>query len=92
MSGTARIDVAEALNGSRHYEVPFSMHVDANGTPAIVRGTIDCLVRKSPSALTVVELKTGRPRARDRRQLDLYVRAALTLHPGTFVDGILLYL
>ena len=49
MSGTARIDVVEALSGSRHYEVPFSMHVDANGTPAIVRGTIDYLMRKSPS-------------------------------------------
>jgi ATP-dependent helicase/nuclease subunit A len=92
LSARSRADVVEALTGTtRAYEVPFSLHVNVDAVPHVVRGSIDCLVRKSPSALTVVELKTGRPHSQHQRQLDLYVRAARVLYPGDAVEGLLLY-
>ena len=92
-----RPDVQAALDGvDRLYEVPFAMLED--GGRIVVRGAIDCLVRRADGRLTVVEFKTGRPREAHQRQLDLYVRAARQLRtrpedagPGD-VDGVLLYL
>jgi hypothetical protein len=93
LDAASRCDVAEALSGtSRLYEVPFSMHLEVNSIRSIVRGTIDCVVRKDPAALKVVEFKTGRAQPDHQRQLDLYVRAAQALHPGERVDGILIYI
>ena len=92
LDAASRRDVVDALSGtSRIYEVPFSMRIEVNGIRSIVRGTIDCLVRKAPAALTVVEVKTGRAHSSHERQLDLYVRAAQALHPGERVDGLLVY-
>jgi hypothetical protein len=86
-----RPDVVEALAGERHHEVPFSLRLD--GTPTrIVRGVIDCLVRKPGGPWLIVEIKTGRPRADHERQLDLYLQAARALHPDDPVSGMLLYL
>ncbi len=53
----------------------------------ILRGTIDCLIRKEDGSIVVVEFKTGRPRAAHRPQLDLYVEAARSLFPGATVEG-----
>ena len=86
----ARPDVKQALAGaSRFYEVPFSLLAEAR----IVRGTIDCVVRKEDGSLLVVELKTGRPHDSHRRQLDVYLRAVRALYGTTSeVAGELLYL
>ena len=80
----------QALAGaSRFYEVPFSLLAEAR----IVRGTIDCVVRKEDGSLLVVELKTGRPHDSHRRQLDVYLRAVRALYGTTSeVAGELLYL
>jgi ATP-dependent helicase/nuclease subunit A len=86
----ARPDVAELLeSGDVWHEVPFSM---ADGDPpAILRGTIDCLVRRPGGGFTVLEFKTGAPRLAHERQLALYVRAAEQLFRGAKVDGLLVY-
>jgi hypothetical protein len=57
----------------------------------IIRGTIDCVVQKDDGSLLVVELKTGRRREADERQLELYVRAVSALGGGGSVSGLLLY-
>ena len=58
---------------------------------AVLRGTIDCLIRTAPGRMTVLEFKTGRPRDEHRLQLDLYRRAAERLFPGMVVDARLVY-
>ena len=88
----ARSDVTALLTaGTRLHEVPFSMLLADEGTPVILRGTIDCLIRRPEGSLTVVEFKTGRPRPSHQRQLDLYVAAARAVFPGAAVDGALVY-
>ena len=62
----------------------------ADGGP-IVRGTIDCLARTGPDQVTVLEFKTGRPRAWHEAQLRLYQRAAERLFPGGQVRAELVY-
>lgn len=62
------------------------------GGPAVVRrGTIDCLVRDTDGRITVLEFKTGRPRAEHARQLDVYVTAARAMFPEAAVDGRVVY-
>ena len=87
-----RPDVAMALSGAeRIFEVPFALALEDGRS--IVRGTIDCLVRKKDGAILVVEFKTGRPQPEHQRQLDLYVQAAALLHADApQVSGVLLYL
>jgi RecB family exonuclease len=93
LSAQNRPDIVEAFNGvERLYEVPFSLLITDGETDRIVRGTIDCLVRKEDGSITVVELKTGAPRAAHQRQLDVYVRAAQALCGVDRVTGALLYL
>jgi len=75
------------LAGERIHEVPFTMRVDG----AMVRGTIDCLVRTAPDRLTLLEFKTGRPRPEHRTQLDLYRRAAESVCPESVIDARLIY-
>jgi ATP-dependent helicase/nuclease subunit A len=88
-----RADVTVAMQGGeRLHEVPFSLWTSDGAGARMIRGSIDCLVRREDGRLAVVELKTGRPRSAHQRQLDLYVRAAQALHPGVQVDGVLLYL
>ena len=72
-------------------EVPFSLRIDDNGRPIILRGTIDGVAISAQGAVTVIEFKTGQPRASHQAQLDLYVRAARELFPGQAVEGVLVY-
>jgi hypothetical protein len=88
-----RADVAVTMQGvERLFEVPFSLRTSDGAGARMIRGTIDCLVRREDGQLSVVELKTGRPHSAHQRQLDLYVRAMQALHPGVQVAGVLLYL
>ena len=88
-----RPDVRSALDGvERSYEVPFSLSMGGEGQAAVVRGTIDCLVRKADGRLLVLEFKTGRRRVAHERQLELYMRAARAIWSGAIVDGLLVYL
>ena len=75
------------LAGERVHEVPFTMRIEGS----ILRGTIDCLVRTAPDRMTLLEFKTGRPRAEHLTQLDAYRRAAEAVFPGTIVDARLVY-
>ena len=81
-----RPDVSVLLDSAAClYEVPFSLRPDAEDAAgqAIVRGTIDCLARRPDGGIVIVEIKTGRPRNWHRAQLDLYLRAARALWPGS---------
>jgi ATP-dependent helicase/nuclease subunit A len=89
----AREDVARALaSGERFYEVPFSYLVPGSEPPEILRGAIDCLIRRKDGSALIVELKTGRRHAAHERQLDLYVRAVEASQPGVRVERMLVYL
>ena len=88
-----RDDVARALaSGERFHEVPFSYLVPGSEPPLILRGAIDCLIRRNDGTHLVIELKTGRPHASHERQLDLYVRAVAASRPGATVERMLVYL
>ena len=87
----AMADVSELLDSSeRFHEMPFSYM--RPGHPAqVLRGTIDCLVRRPDGTIVVLEFKTGIPFAGHGRQLDLYIRAASDLFPGAAVTGRVVY-
>jgi RecB family endonuclease NucS len=88
----ARDEVIRLL-ASHHVlaEVPFSLRIDDEERPVILRGTIDGLAIAADGSVTVVELKTGQARAFHQAQLDVYMRAARSLFPGRTVEGRLLY-
>jgi len=89
---SARDEVVRLLSSADVMaEVPFSLRIDDNGRPIILRGTIDGVAISERGAVTVVEFKTGQPRASHQEQLDLYVRAARELFPGREVEGLLVY-
>jgi hypothetical protein len=93
-------------SGECWYEVPFSSTAVA-GMPAgagdldtgrpfgrgpvIVRGTIDCIVRRPGGELTVLEFKTGRPRPEHEVQLQVYLAVTRDLFPSATVDGFVIY-
>jgi ATP-dependent helicase/nuclease subunit A len=83
----ARADVRALSDGERLHEVPFTMH--ENGV--ILRGTIDCVVRRPDGSLTVLEFKTGKPRPEHRVQLEVYKRAAERAFRAARVDAWLVY-
>ncbi|MPZ20325.1 MAG: AAA family ATPase [Luteitalea sp.] len=102
-----RDEVVGALAaGDVYSEVPFAVRARVDnatwstdtellaGSPNpngwIVRGTIDCLV-VGADEVSVIEFKTGRSRATDQRQLELYVRAAEAMFPNHQVRGLLVY-
>lgn len=89
----ARADVQALLGqGERLHEVPFSMLRPAEpGSRTILRGAIDCLVRRPDGGITVIEFKTGQRREAHERQLEIYVAATRALYPGVPVEGVLLY-
>jgi ATP-dependent helicase/nuclease subunit A len=88
----AREDVAAWMaSGRLLHEVPFSMITTWNGSPLVLRGTIDCLIQKDDGSIVILEFKTGRPRVSHQRQLDLYIEAARALFPGVAVEGRLVY-
>ncbi len=81
------------LNGSCLFELPFSHRRERDGGSGeqIIRGVIDCLYRTPEGGISVIEVKTGRPRPEHERQLARYVDAAEVLFPDASVDGRLLY-
>ena len=86
-----RPEVAGALtSGELLHELPFSF-VEAGESPLVLRGTLDCLVRRPDGSLMVLEFKTGRPTPAHERQLDVYVRAAKARFPEAAVEGRLVY-
>jgi ATP-dependent exoDNAse (exonuclease V) beta subunit len=92
----AKRDVRAALDGAEcFYEVPVSLTQreaeSPAGRPAVLRGVIDCLVRRPDGRVIVLDFKTGKNRRTDRRQLDAYVQAARQLFPGAPVEGLLVY-
>ena len=75
------------VSGEPMHEVPFTMMLEG----AVVRGTIDCLVRHRAGDVTVLEFKTGRQQPEHAAQLELYRRAAEALFPGSAVHVMLVY-
>jgi ATP-dependent helicase/nuclease subunit A len=80
---TGQAELAALLaSGEVHHEVPFSFRSEG----ALRRGVLDCLVRAPGGPVTVLEFKTGRPRAEHQLQVAAYRAAAERLFPGTPVD------
>ncbi len=78
--------------GRAFYEVPFSWRQPAeDGSEAIVRGVIDCVVAGADGGLTVVEIKTGAPRPEHEAQLAVYLEALGASAPGATIRGELVY-
>ena len=69
------------------FEAPYSRR-RADGL--VERGAGDCLA-VSGDGVTVLEFKTGQPRADDERQLAAYVEAMRGQFPGRRVDGRVVY-
>jgi ATP-dependent exoDNAse (exonuclease V) beta subunit len=67
--------------------VPFALSYDGR----IVRGTIDCLARTGPDEVTVLEFKTGRPRAWHQEQVRIYQKAAQALFPSNQIVAQVVY-
>jgi RecB family exonuclease len=63
--------------GDVFHEVPFSFFADG----CIVRGAIDCLIRRADGSVRILEFKTGRRREEHQRQAELYRRAAAAVFP-----------
>jgi ATP-dependent helicase/nuclease subunit A len=84
----SRPDVAGLLAlTDRHHEVPFSVRRGSG----VLRGTIDCLIRRPDGSLLVIEFKSGRPVPAHQAQLNSYVEAAGLMFPGSPVEGRLIY-
>ena len=73
--------------GEAYYEVPFTLV--ENGE--IVRGAIDCVIRRADGSIHVLEFKTGRPRDEHAGQADVYRRAVASAFPGSRVVVDVLY-
>ena len=93
-------DVMSLMEADCLFELPFSLRLEprsdgpmasAAGTPVIVRGTIDCLVRRADGCLTVLEFRTGGRQPEHKVQLDFYLLAARELFPSMAIDGVLVY-
>ena len=88
-----RPDVAAVLaSGEALHEVPFSMTIRESDRATVVRGTIDCVVKRADGSLVVVEFKTGRPTSAHEQQLDAYVHALRACFPNALVERLLVYL
>ena len=68
-----------------------SLRVRPDGVTLVLRGTIDCLVRRADGSMLVIEFKTGARRPVHEQQLDLYRRAAQALFPAARVEAALVY-
>ena len=87
----AQPGVAELLqSGERMHELPFSFKAP-DRPRTMLRGTIDCLVRRSDGTVVVIEFKTGMPSPSHQAQLDTYVNAARAMFPETDVEGRIVY-
>src|SRR6185503_20023200 len=69
------------------HEVPFSFVADG----CIVRGAIDCLIRRADGSVRILEFKTGRRREEHQRQAELYRRAAAAVFPDSPVTVDVVY-
>jgi ATP-dependent exoDNAse (exonuclease V) beta subunit len=79
--------VSELLeSGERIHELPFSYQSPGHSR-RVLRGTIDCLVRRPDGALVIIEFKTGAPSRSHQAQLDIYLEAARAMFPDTSVQG-----
>jgi ATP-dependent exoDNAse (exonuclease V) beta subunit len=74
-------------DGTAAFEVPVSLAQDGR----VLRGTIDCLLRRPGGDLVVVEVKTGPPRPEHQRQLQAYLGAVQALGPGIRATGCLIH-
>jgi ATP-dependent helicase/nuclease subunit A len=84
-------DVAALLaSGERLHELTFSL-VAPDEPSRVVRGTIDCLVRRPDGSIVIVEFKTGAPSPAHAAQLDVYVAAARAMYPGASVSARVVY-
>jgi ATP-dependent helicase/nuclease subunit A len=85
---SARADVVALFaEGTAAFEVPLSLREDGR----VLRGTIDCLVRRPDGSLLVIEVKTGPPRPEHVRQLETYLAAIRGLGPGIRATGCLVH-
>ena len=86
-----RAEVSSLLSRGRcYYELPFSWAApDRPG--AIVRGRIDCVVESPDGSLTILEIKTGRPRPEHDAQVDVYKQALESMLPDRVVLTRLVY-
>ena len=88
---SGRPDVVSLLaSGERLHEVPFS-YARAGERATVLRGAIDCLIKRPDASVLVLELKTGRPSPGHQQQLDVYVAAARVMYPNATVTGHLIY-
>jgi ATP-dependent exoDNAse (exonuclease V) beta subunit len=88
---TSDPDVAELLaSGERFFEVPFSS-VQPGQPGRVLRGTIDCLVRRPDGSIVVLEFKTGARSPAHDAQLAVYLEAAAGLFPDAAVTGRVVY-
>ena len=81
-------------SGECLFEVPFSLALTdelAAEPTGILRGAIDCLVRRPDGRVLVVDFKTGAPRGEHHVQVGHYVRAAQLACGTTDVEGLLVY-
>jgi RecB family exonuclease len=79
--------VALFAGGTAVFEVPVSLVQDGH----VLRGTVDCLLRRPDGALVVIEVKTGPPRPEHQRQLEAYLAAIQALGPGIRATGCLVH-
>ena len=87
----AQPGLAELLaSGERMHEVPFSC-VAPESPARVLRGTIDCLVRRPDGSIAVIEFKTGAPSKAHQAQLDIYLQAARAMFPDSPVTGRIAY-
>ncbi len=88
---SAQPGLAELLaSGDRMHELPFSC-VEPDRPMRVLRGTIDCLVRRPDGTVHVFEFKTGASSPSHLAQLDIYLRAARIMFPGVTVSGSVVY-
>jgi hypothetical protein len=86
-----RPDVEALLaSGECLYEVPVSF-LAPDGSGARVRGAVDCVIVASDGGLTVLELKTGRPRPDHEAQAALYARAVEAAFGAKDVKSVVCY-
>jgi ATP-dependent helicase/nuclease subunit A len=77
----------EYETGDVLHEVPFTVWLDGQ----LVRGAIDCLIRRRDGSIRILEFKTGRRREEHGRQAELYKRAVAAVFPAVSVTVDVVY-
>ena len=73
--------------GEVFHEVPFTLSADGQ----MIRGAIDCLIRRPDGSIRLLEFKTGRRREQDTLQAEIYRRAAAAIFPDHVIEMDVLY-